>query len=181
MKKTVLLVPLVILFFFSGVAKAIPIQWSSAVGGNDHWYEAVRAPEMSWTDALINASAMGGHLATITSLAENQFIFNELGIGTLPYWLGGSDFNEEGIWEWVTGEAWLYENWTPGEPNNLFNEDALVFSFFIGDGGWNDAPINHTGYGQGGFVVEYSYISAPTTFVLLGIGLLVFAAVRKIR
>ena len=33
-------------------------------------------------------------------------------------WLGGTDRELEGRWKWVTGEPWVFENWTPPEPNN---------------------------------------------------------------
>ena len=128
--------------------------------GNSHYYELVNAPNLSWTDARAAAEAAGGHLATITSLAENEFIYNTLGVGNRPLWLGGfqpPDFVEPPFddgWQWVTGELFSYTNWAGGEPNNttLDNEDSLVFWTA---GTWNDSPTGWTGYGNGGYIIEY--------------------------
>ena len=35
------------------------------------------------------------------------------------YWLGGTDEKNEGVWEWITGEAWKFTKWAANEPNNL--------------------------------------------------------------
>ncbi len=47
----------------SGVAGAVPVQWTVASGGNGHWYEyggdPVPAP-LAWTSQQANAAAPGG-------------------------------------------------------------------------------------------------------------------------
>ena len=113
--------------------------WTATAGGNDHIYEAVLFDSVvSWTDARDAALARGGHLATITSAAENAFIFDNLASNPAlwdssptpmadgPY-LGG--FRAAGApggsgdsWQWVTGEAWNHTAWAPGEPNNNPND-----------------------------------------------------------
>ena len=53
-----------------------PIEWKVADGGNGHRYRAVFASErMTWTDAKAMAESLGGHLATLTSEAEANFVF----------------------------------------------------------------------------------------------------------
>ena len=63
--------------------------------------------QYTWHDARDGAITNGGHLVTINSEAEwnivNQLI-SESGINM--FWLGASDENVEGEWEWVTGEPW---------------------------------------------------------------------------
>jgi hypothetical protein len=127
-----------------------------------HYYEAV-AGGFSWEQA--NAAAQSvtylgarGHLATITTAAENQFLvsmFPEVVPG--HYWLGG--FQAAGVtdpaagWQWVTGEPWSYTNWAPGEPNDFLgpeSEDKLGFHPDYG-GEWNDAQSPW----PSGFVIEY--------------------------
>jgi len=76
------------LFFVAatGLVHADPIQW----GNSGHWYELIRTTSQevgwSWTEAnglagLSTYNGMAGHLATVTSFEENQFIFETLAMG----------------------------------------------------------------------------------------------------
>jgi hypothetical protein len=111
---------------------------------NGHWYQRFDN-FMTWHDAKAHCESMDGYLATITSQQENDFVFDNLvyPIGD-TCWLGGTDEDVEGVWQWVTGEAWEYSNWEPGEPNNACGgedyacggEDYL--HIYDGTGWWND-------------------------------------------
>ena len=102
-----------------------------------HFYEFVRSPGITWTNARTAAASRTfagytGYLATVTSSGENAFVTAKCaGAG----WLGGSDAASEGTWKWMTGpeagtQFWSgaatgsavggqYTNWTNGlEPNN---------------------------------------------------------------
>ncbi len=69
-------------FFVAGLGVSATLQagqsaveWPTKLGGNGHWYEAVLVPEaITWLPASAAATARGGHLATPTSAAENDFI-----------------------------------------------------------------------------------------------------------
>lgn len=145
----------------TGVAWGQPILWS----GNGHSYELVADAGLKWEVARDNAESLEwqgaqGHLVTITSAAEDDFIHNNV----LPItsqttaWLGG--FQDPGIseppndagWMWVIGEPWGYTNWDSGEPNQSGEEDYL--EMFGLTGTWND--IDNTPDGQNvGYIVEY--------------------------
>lgn len=101
---------------------------------------------MTWTDARQACINMGGHLVTVTSAAENNFIFGLWPSG----WIGLTDEVTEGVWKWVTGEPYSWSNWNSGEPNNAGNEDYIQF---VGGGKWNDLPNNSLPY-----VLEFEYI-----------------------
>ena len=120
-------------------------RWDAASGGNNHFYEVVAVPTgITWDDANAAAIAAGGHLATITSQEENDFVFNL--INDPQYWFPGPSINfgpyiggqQTGTpshplanWTWVTGESFFpYTAWADGEPNdfdNTIEEDKLAY------------------------------------------------------
>lgn len=144
-------------------AQAEPIQWVS----NGHWYDVVDASAINWLEANAVASTkqfngLKGHLVTITSEAENQFLINSFGANLGDRWIGG--FQAEGApepnggWTWVTGEIWQYTNWAAGEPNNAGgNENATIFT---GAALWNDKDASDNAHWIPGYVIEYE----PTLF-----------------
>ena len=143
-------------------------------GGTYNGYEYVPTA-LPWADAKTAAEArslagVSGHLVTITSAAENEFVRivrrNNPWIGlTDNEAYGGTEFgNTSGHpyppagdrgngWVWVTGEPTDYRNWRPGEPNDAGgNEDGAQI---YGNGLWND---NGT-YKSYPYVVEYELAS----------------------
>jgi hypothetical protein len=183
-------------------AHAGPTHWN----GNGHWYEAVLAPSgnISWTDAQAAASKAGGYLATITSAAENAFVFGLVANDNAFWpdgtwhgpWLGGYQdrhapgYSEPaGGWRWVTGEPWSYANWSAGEPNDNFNfgfplgEDRVQFGSGR-SGGWNDAPndILVTRSGRvSGYIVEFNAVPEPSGLVWVIVGAIGMAALARRR
>jgi len=138
-------------------------------------YEAVDGV-MTWEEARAAAEAsffMGvqGHLATVTSIEETDFILSAFGPRD-SFALGGVQVGgpEPGDgWTWITGEAWVYTNWNDGEPNNAViegqSEDRLAW--FTGDAPrWNDVAgdVNQGPmpgqYRMNGYFVEYN-LAAP--------------------
>ena len=178
---------------FPILVEAVPVCWSA----NGHCYEAISTPGGSSWDTANAASVLSsylgetGHLATITSQAENDFIWTNLGESLLrDYWLGGfqaaGSAEPDGGWQWVTGEPWAYTNWNNGEPNNLAGglEDKLEFAGGTSAGAfsgmWNDELT--TGYGvPNGYIIEYSTsVPIPPAIWLFGSGLLgLIGAARK--
>lgn len=175
-----------------GSASAALVQWSSAVGGNDHWYEVrtveLPATAISWATARDDAWSRQGYLATLTSAAENQWVYDtfnmtsDLSLWWLDPagnyqgpWIGGyqtDPFVDEpsGYWAWISGEAWGWTAWDPGEPNDYNgSEHCLQFFYDTTDGHepvWNDAPNNS---GVVAWVVEYN-VPEPATLGLMGLG-----------
>lgn len=128
--------------------------FTSQTNFNGHSYYRSTG-SMSWTDARLACENMGGHLVTITSASENNFVFNTWPSG----WIGFNDESIEGQWRWVTGEPVLYTNWNGGEPNNAGNED---YAQFVSGGRWNDLPNVSLPY-----VLEFDYIVTFTEWVLV--------------
>jgi hypothetical protein len=141
------------------VVGSYPVQWRTAEGGNGHWYQ-VSAPEsrtwQSWNDWAID---FGGHLATVTSAAERDFIQPHVRT-RIPLNKGAvlgarQDRNDPtwsepgGGWKWITGEPWSWTNWTTwvANPSNSSYgecscEDHLSLGRWAvtedGAGNWND-------------------------------------------
>jgi hypothetical protein len=98
-----------------------------------------------WTDAETAAIGLGGHLATIRNLQENNWIWNRWGTNR-NLWIGYYDpTNNDGggaqhaaDFIWSSGETPGYENWNPGEPNGDQYTYMLALGLEPGGGTWND-------------------------------------------
>jgi hypothetical protein len=118
---------------------------------------------ITWHEAKADAEKRGGHLATITSQKEWDSIQNLLGnlIKGGDVWIGATDEEREGKWQWVTGEAWDFARWLPGEPNNYQwtpeGEDYLEISYMPGFH-WNDLNDRNQ---MVGYVLELGYYTDP--------------------
>ena len=141
------------------------VQWRVEDGGNGHWYQAVvHAPAVGWEATRQFAALKGGHLATISSLAENQFVF-DLSVpagcwnaNAGPYL--GAFKNAAGQFEWITGEPFGFTNWLPGEPSSGAWEPALAFIGPPATGApgsyWNDyESVPYSGWTHNGSVIEF--------------------------
>jgi len=108
-----------------------------AVEFNGHFYQLFDQGYL-WDAAQSFCESWGGHLVTITSEEEQNFIVEFLKDGKKKcYWIGANDAREEGVWEWVTGETWEYAFWASGEPNNDGAEDYAEIVTWRSYG-WND-------------------------------------------
>ncbi|MBQ8983112.1 MAG: zinc-ribbon domain-containing protein [Lachnospiraceae bacterium] len=86
----------------------------------EHRYEII-VGDITWTDAKAACEARGGYLATITSEEEYDQICALADQSNVKYlWLGANIHSVDDTWGqngWLTGEAWTYERWYPGEPS----------------------------------------------------------------
>ncbi|TFH09456.1 MAG: hypothetical protein E4H14_04415, partial [Candidatus Thorarchaeota archaeon] len=120
---------------------------------NRHLYRVFATPT-TYVNAHSQCLQMGGHLVTISSQAENDFICSI----AKPYaaWIGLTDLIVEDTWMWVTYEGLVYTNWRSGEPNNdNGNEDFAHINPF--DGTWNDDDNDP----QRGFICEWESDDYP--------------------
>ena len=107
---------------------------------NGHTYLLVGTP-MTWYDANDYCLRLGGHLATITSQEEDDFLSN-LAVNT--YWLGGTDRDSEGEWRWIIGESFDYQNWEYGQPDDSLDNNEGCENYLCGNfPNWNDYPGNY--------------------------------------
>lgn len=111
----------------------------------------------TWPKAKFFCASKGGYLSTITSQAENDWVWSKFGvspadyIGYIGFWLGGNDSATEGQWTWITGESWSYTNWSPSNPNN----DGIQNYLAMWDGKYDDSFAGSWDDGSGHFVASY--------------------------
>ena len=126
-------------FALSQVAAGQAVQWKVSEGGNGHWYR-IDPQSRDWSAAQQLAVQQGGHLATLTTPAEDQAVRQALPLSSGYHWLGGfqypSSCEPSCDWRWVTGERWSFSNWRQGEPNAASGEEDYLES--VPTGGWND-------------------------------------------
>ncbi|HRP35439.1 MAG TPA: hypothetical protein PLI48_06075 [Gammaproteobacteria bacterium] len=139
-------------------------------------YQVVRSDGIDWDAAndIANASVydgVSGHLATLTSRAEDEFVDQlrrDSGLARPEVWVGGvqQSCTPEAAgcgWHWVNGEAAIstpqapllsYSNWLPGEPNDNYGKGSEQhLAIGLGNAfGWNDEGALGN---IGGFVIEY--------------------------
>ena len=177
--------PILLLFCVALVAPHVqgqgPQPWLHP-DGTTHWYEAVSVPAgIDWKSAQRAAIAKGGHLVTITSKNENSIVFQLIDDASLwkldgatqrwaGPWIGGvqdsSSPEPKGGWGWTEAEAFSFDQWATGEPNNNSKADRVHF------GGastgrtadWSDAPASTPLLG---YVIEYDGALVPRTLGLL--------------
>ena len=162
------------------VVGSYPVQWPVSAGGNGHWYAAAMPTgvAISRSSAQDECLVQGGYLACISSSAENQFVAQVVASPDLwtidnstsgfPYcfgpWLGGFQplgaVEPAGGWSWVSGDAWGFQNWPVGEPNNgCGGEDYLHFltqGATTPSDSWNDGGGSQCTPSPKSFVIEWS-------------------------
>lgn len=94
---------------------------------NGRWYAESFAPT-SWTGAEALAQFLGGHLTTVRSQAESDWLdqnfFSQLTLFR-HHWIGLRQDRQDpaysepaGGWGWASGEPLVFTNWAPGQPDN---------------------------------------------------------------
>lgn len=179
------------LLCMQGISLAGTVYYNSV---NDHYYELVNhGSDLNWTSANANANAMShlsrpGHLVTLTSAAEQNFIDTYIRPDMGDHaWIGlfqpPGTSEPYGGWQWVTGEPVSYTHWNAGEPNNApsyGDEDwtMLYSSTGLWNDYWNksDIPL---------YIVEYDAPPAPAVPVplagVMGVALLAGLIRRRSR
>ena len=114
---------LLMLFASTSFSQADCSQVPSSISGfiymgehNGSKYFCSDGNNFNWSEATAAAANHGGYLVSIQDQAENDFVKNGLIANTA--WIGYTDEDSEGNFEWEDGSNSSYTNWSSGEPNN---------------------------------------------------------------
>jgi hypothetical protein len=106
---------------------------------NGHAYYLLA--KSTWSDAEAQAVRLGGHLATIRSAQEDQWIFSTFEPYGGALWIGLTDREKAFSFTWTSGEPVSYTNWGGGQPDNGNGVELYVHMLPRGHyaaGKWND-------------------------------------------
>ena len=131
-----------------------------------HRYEIVPWTQ-GWTAAKADAEARGGHLATFTSEAECNAVYDLFGNELLGCWLGGTDAGHEGVWEWVTGEAWKYSRWNTEQPDNRNGRQHYLSLNLAYNLNWDD-DYEVSAFGTEKYLLEYGVFNTDISIAMAG-------------
>ena len=102
---------------------------------NGHRY-AICTDGRTWYSAKSKCEANGYHLAVINDQEEQNWL-NSSGIAQSNFWIGYSDKDEEGVWQWY-GDDSDFTYWGGGQPDNSGTTSHCAVYRWWGDGRWND-------------------------------------------
>ncbi|NUM36991.1 MAG: PEP-CTERM sorting domain-containing protein [Candidatus Brocadiae bacterium] len=160
--------------------------FSEAILWNGHYYEAILVTGgLNFDQANAAATSKGGYLVSITSDAENTFVYNLISNNSLFWkdgdwhgpWLGAFQptgaSEPSGGWQWTSGESFTYSNWNTGEPNNANGSENHVHFHNRTHSRWNDL---NGGSVLTGYIVEYNSnpVPEPNSLILLSFVLVGF-------
>lgn len=134
---------------------------------NGNRYQVFNLGGYTWQEAEKYCEELGGHLVTITSSEEQEFVTGLLVEDKEFYWIGSRQSEVTGQWFWVTGEDFNYENWAPGQPDNDGRSESESREDYAGITGrntyyagiyeWNDFCNDggNSGLWDNGFICEW--------------------------
>ena len=116
----------------------------------------------TWEEAQAEAESYGGNLVTINDAAENKWLLDTFGVNNDWLWIGFTDQNQEGQFEWISGQEVTYTNWAPGQPyDDGGDQEYAILNW--NNQGWDDNQ--GTWQWQGIIEVEWSSVGGNDTIL----------------
>lgn len=124
------------------------LQYSELYEFQGHSYQFFKE-KITWKEAKQNCENMGGHLLTITSEEEQEFVDNIIGKYSSTYFSIGLFYDNTNGWEWITNEEMTYKkeikDHIKGVENmpDLYASDLPYGKLYNGDWKgtfWTDIP-----------------------------------------
>ncbi|MDO4300468.1 MAG: lectin-like protein [Clostridia bacterium] len=136
---------------------------------NGHSYKVIGSGAY-WSDAQNYCESVGGHLVTITSAGEQQFINSMLDNYSDADYLIGLRKSLNNYGTWVTGEAVSYTNWGSDQPDNyngnqyvgvITNGERNGDGYFVEAKRWDDNYDK-----EYGFICEWDGVNSNPPFTV---------------
>jgi hypothetical protein len=139
------------------------VRWTRGAGGNDHAYLVV-CGRVDLPTATAATRALSGHLATLTSKEEDEFVSSLVNAECVENdgfgpWIGllrvtgvpsGQGAN---TWHWVTGEPFGFAHWGIAEAvNDSVDQTAVMLQRDDSGFYWADLPATFL---VPGYIVEF--------------------------
>lgn len=124
------------------------------------------------TDHEADAAGLGLFLASFQS--QDEFDWVRTNVSQNQFLIGFTDRDNEGTFAWMDGSPVSFTAWSPGEPNNVGNEDFTVMNWGA-NGTWNDVPGSYAAR-----AIAVNPVPEPATMAAFAVFGLV-AAARKRR
>ncbi len=152
-------------------AKPTPPIPAEALTFNGHRYLLVDNPG-NWIEAKNEAEAMGGHLVTITSRAERDWILENVwkrrpkkeklaqGAPVSRMFIGARQADMSSPWTWVTGEPFDDSLWLGSKPNG-----SGTVANWSDDKTWDDVPMSYLAIF---FLVEWDTLGTASSQPVTG-------------
>ena len=125
------------------VLKEIEVLRTEINPANNHTYHLLSAS--SWLEAAEAARGLDGYLVTVNDAQEHEWVFETFARGDDQYrhvWIGLSDAEQEGVFQWHDGSPYIYRNWAESQPGLGEDEDYVHITGTnmgsIEDNKWND-------------------------------------------
>lgn len=137
------------------ISSDIAGQAAAMIEYNGHRYYRFDTP-MTWHQAYEFCNNANAHLATVSGYTEQTVLRRLINESELHgYWIGLTDENMEGQWQWVTGEAYNYYGWDNSQPDNANAAEHWAYISKSYSGKWNDNTADRENVG---FILE---VEAP--------------------
>lgn len=125
-----------------------------------HYYKLYSIEGMTWETARTQCELRGGHLVTITSQEEMNFVAIYLISGSRCYWSGGY-YDVSAEWKWVTGETMDYTDFVASQSGVSYPYITLCEAgWMVNDnsgGNWGGIMTGGNGYNSSvaGYICEW--------------------------
>ena len=127
-------------------------------------YVAVKG-QFNWEEAVINASEMGGSLATFDTEGHWRIALDTLGAKGLNdfigVWIGAQKNEVSQKWEWVNGDKFNFDKWGPNQPLSLGGSGKAAVSGGFGSSPylWEEVPTRGV---RDGHLMFIGYLTDPS-------------------